>query len=243
MISQCARRLTPDRHAADDVHARGVLGDDNLGHLLVGATGIVRIRGAAHDDEEVRRMAVGGEPLVAVDHPFVAVGLGAGLDGARIGAGVVRLRHGEARLHPALGQRLQPLLVLLRRAVLDEDLLVAGVGGDHAEQRCGARAVGQHLVHVGVLHEGQPHAAEFRGQVRRPQVRLLDLVLHADAQFAGFLLLLAARPTAVGSMRPELPLVRQNVVVDDLRRGEPDLVDLVVQGRHRLDVHGHGGPS
>ena len=221
---------------------RGVLRHDDLRHLVVDAAGVVGIRGAAHDDEEVRRVAVRREPLVAVDDPLVAVEFGAGLDGARVRTGVVRLGHGEAGLHAPFGERNQPLLVLLRTAVLEQDLLVAGVRRHHAEQRRRAGAVGEHFVHVGVLHEGKPHAAELRRQVRRPQLGFLDFALHLHAQLVRFLHLFAARASTVGAVRPELALVGQNVVVDDLGGVEPHLVDFGVQRRHRLDVHGHGAP-
>ena len=77
-----ARRLAPYGDAANDVHAGRLSRHDDLGHLLVGAAGIVGIRRPAHDDVEVGAVAVGGEPLVAVDDPLVAVEFEAGDDGA-----------------------------------------------------------------------------------------------------------------------------------------------------------------
>ena len=63
----------PDRHAPHDVHAGRILRHDDLCHFAVPVGGPVGIFGTAHDDEEMCPLAVRREPLVAVDHPLVAV--------------------------------------------------------------------------------------------------------------------------------------------------------------------------
>jgi hypothetical protein len=67
---------------------------------------------AGDEDGELRPAGAGDEPLVALDDPLVAVGVGAGLDQRGVGAGNLGLGHGEAAAGAALAQRLQVLLLL-----------------------------------------------------------------------------------------------------------------------------------
>jgi len=131
--------------------------------------------------------------------------------------GLVRLGHREAGLHPALDQGDEPLLLLLFRAVLEEDRLVTGVRRNDPEQRRCANRVGQHLVHVGVLQEVEAGAAVLLRQVRRPEPGLPHLVLDLLPQLAR-LGGIAILETSVGPPAPELVLVREDLLVDDLRR-------------------------
>ena len=166
-------RTAPHPDAPDDVDALGGGGHDELGHLSLAAFGVgVAVGHPGHDDEELGVDAVGGEPLVAVDDPVVAVEHGRGGQRAGVRPGVFGLGHGEARLHLPVDHRQQPVLLLLLGAVLDQDGLITGVGGHHPEQRCPPDRVGQHLVHVGVGQEIQAHPAILGGQVRRPQAGL-----------------------------------------------------------------------
>jgi len=126
--------MTPDGHAALDLESRRIRWDDDLGHLLVDAAATVVLFGATHDDREVCIDGVGGEPLTAIDHPIVAVFDRPRLDRARIRTGIVGLGHREARFHVAGDQRLQPLLLLLLRAKLQEQSLIPGVGCHYAKQ-------------------------------------------------------------------------------------------------------------
>ena len=77
-----------------------------------------------HGDEEAGVAGVGGEPLVAVDHPLVAVLHGGGLEERGVGAGV-RLGHGVARADLAVEQRLEIPLLLGRAPEVGEDLGVS----------------------------------------------------------------------------------------------------------------------
>jgi hypothetical protein len=132
----------------------------------------------------------------------------------------------------------QPLLPLLLGSVLEQDLLISGVGRHHAEERRRAQAVGQHLVHVGVLEEAQAAAAVLLREMRRPQARLLHLGPDVRAQLARRLAITVA--DAFATPGPEPVLVRQDLAVHDLRGEVPNLVDPVRESGDGLDVHGHG---
>jgi hypothetical protein len=106
-------------------------------------------------------------------------------------------------------------------AVLEQDLLVAGVRRHHAEQRRRAQAVGEDLVHVGVLEEREPGPAVLRRQVRCPQAGLLHLRLDRLAQLVGRAPLGIRRAAAAAA--PQCALVGQDVAVDDARRELADL--------------------
>ena len=134
---------------------------------------------------------------------------------------------------------MEPLLLLVVGAVLHEDGLVAGVGGDHAEQRRRADGVGQHLVHVGVLEEVEAGAAVLLREVGRPQAGLLDPLLDLLAELAAFLAFLFGG-VAVAPQAPDPGLVGEDALVDDVGGLPAQLVDVLVERRDRLDVHRHG---
>ena len=103
-------------HAAQDLDALGAGGHQDLRVTLV----LLRLGvGADHDDVDLaaRVAGAGGEPLLAVQHPLVAVELGVERDVGGIRGGDARLGHDEGRADLALQQRLQPLLLVLGRAV------------------------------------------------------------------------------------------------------------------------------
>ena len=87
---------SPDPNAPNDIEARSIRGYDDLGHLAVGFAGPIRIVGAAHHDQEISALAVGSEPFVPVDDPFVALAPGRRLDGPGIRPGIVGLGHRKA---------------------------------------------------------------------------------------------------------------------------------------------------
>ena len=207
-------------------------------HHPAGPSSSLGLVGPAHDDEEVGRQPVRGEPLVAVDHPLVALADGAGLNRAGVRPGVVGLGHGEARLHGPLDQREQPLLLLLLRPVLGQDGLVARVGRHHAEERGRADGVGQDLVHVGVGHEVDAHAAVLGRQVGRPQPLglhpVLDLVAAAPWPRP------APRRSRCRAARPQRGLVGQDLLVDDPGGADADVVDVVAQPFNGRDGDRHG---
>ena len=84
--------------------------------------------GAGDEQRELGAASAGDEPLVAVDHPLVAVAVGQGLDQRRVGAGDLRLGHREARPGRALAQRAEVLLLLLVGRPVQQRVLVALVG-------------------------------------------------------------------------------------------------------------------
>ena len=98
------------RDGADEVEPGVVDGDDDHARPRVG----VRVGvGDDHRDRDRGADGAGGEPLVAVDHPLVAVELGAGLKRRRVRARDLRLGHREAAADLAVEQGLEPPLVLL----------------------------------------------------------------------------------------------------------------------------------
>ena len=115
---------------ADDLHARCAGGDDeHRGVAVRAAFGI----GLGEDQDDVGDRRVGDEPLVAVDHPFVAVLDGGGADHGRVGAGEERFGQGERAgdLAPQVGP--EPPFLLRVVGAVGEQLHVSAVGGLHAE--------------------------------------------------------------------------------------------------------------
>ena len=95
---------------AHDVDAGRVGGNDDLRRARV------RVRvgvGDRHHDAERGAVRARREPLVAVDHPVVAVPHGARAQRRRIGAGHLGLGHREERADLAGDEREQPALLLL----------------------------------------------------------------------------------------------------------------------------------
>ncbi len=192
-------------HVADDVDPGGAGGDDDHRAALVGVDVGV---GHAHDDEEVGHRAVGGEPLVAVDHPLVAVADRRGPDEGGIGPGA-GLGHGEGAAQRPVEQRLEPLSR-------------AGPPGPTARCRwpaarrcpspgrcCRRRPArgrpAQDLVEQSQLHLAEAHAPELGREVGGPHPLALHLLLeraHDPGQIAG----VAGRGSrGGGSPRPRRP--------------------------------------
>ena len=161
-----ARRLAHDRHGADEVEAGRVRRHDNLAHPPVGRR--IRIR-YAHHDGEGRAHGSPGEPLVAVDHPLIAVthrarGEAGGIRACRVGLG-----HRVAAAHRAGEHRPEPAALLLVGAVLGEDFHVAGVGRLAVERRRSDRAPPHQLAQRSVLEVADAGAVPFVGQEEVPQ--------------------------------------------------------------------------
>ena len=147
--------------------------------LCLSALGI----GADHDDVDLaaRIAGAGGEPLLAVEHPLVALELGVERQVGGVGGGDARLGHDVGGADLALQQRLQPLLLLLGRAVALDHLHVAGVGGG-AVEGLGRQPRPAHLLgEVGVFDGGQPIALVGGGEPEVPQAPLARLGLEALA--------------------------------------------------------------
>ena len=141
-----------------DGHAGGLERHDDHRVLAVAVRAGV---GEAHEDPDlaVGVTGAGGPPLAPVEDDVVAVEGGRGLHVGGVGAGDSGLGHQEGAAHPPVEQRLEPLLLLLGRAVTQQHLHVAGVGSVAVEhQRRQGRAAG-HLGDRGVVGVGEPGAA------------------------------------------------------------------------------------
>jgi hypothetical protein len=112
----------------------------------------------AHHEQQVGDPPRRGEPLLAVDHPLIAVSFGIGLEQVRVAA-ALRLGHRERREHVLVEQRLEPPLLLLAGAVGREDLHVPGVGRRGAEHRRRPGIAADHLVEQGQLELPEARAA------------------------------------------------------------------------------------
>jgi hypothetical protein len=175
---------------------------------------------------------------VPVDHPLVAVQLGAGGEACGIGAGRLRLGHGEAAPDLALEQRPQPLLLLLLGAVLGEDLHVARVGRRAVVDHRGDEAPPHLLAEHPVLPVGQAGAVALVGHEQVPQpLRLGPLAqLHEALGIGATGLdghLLVERPEQLHFDRIDMLLVELLYAFEealDLRRGSEVHVAAVSQG-------------
>ncbi len=119
--------------------------------------------------------APAGPPLAAVDDVVIALALDAGLDVGGIGRGHRRLGHREGAADLALQQRLEPLPVVLGRAVAGDGLHVAGIGRRAVEDlaRPGHRThdLGQRRIFlVGQAHAVVQRRAVLLGLGRQEQV-------------------------------------------------------------------------
>ena len=161
------------RHRPDDVDARRVDRDDDL--RCAGVRRRVGI-GDRHDDAERRALRARREPLVAVDHPVVAVAYRARPERRRVGARHFGLGHREERANAASDEWEEPPLLLLVGAEQVEDLGIAGVRRLAAEDQLAPDGAADLLVQVGVVQEAGAGAARFRRHVRRPEPERPDLL-------------------------------------------------------------------
>jgi hypothetical protein len=113
------------RYGTDDVDAAGVRGHED--HRPAPVRLGIRVR-HREDDGEAGSVGAAREPLVPVDHPFVAVPRRARLQQRRVRAGDVGLGHREERPHLACNERTQEALLLLVGAEQVQDLRVPGIG-------------------------------------------------------------------------------------------------------------------
>ncbi len=171
--------VTHDGDRLDDVDAWGVGGDDDLCRARVRC----RVRVAdRHDDSEGRALRSRREPLVAVDHPVVAVTDRARAQCGRVRTGNIRLGHREERTDVARDERTEPALLLLARPEVVKDLGVAGVGRLAAEDELAEARAADVLVQVRVVEEAGAGAASFGWHVRRPEAELAHLVAESTQE-------------------------------------------------------------
>ena len=132
----------------------------------------------AHDEQDVGDAAGAGEPLLAVDDPFLAVAHRVRAEQVRVGA-ALRLGHRVRRPELLVQHRLEPALLLLVGAVRREHLHVAGVGRGRAEHLRRRRVAAEDLVQQAELELAVAGPAEILVEEDRPQPLVLDLVLQA----------------------------------------------------------------
>ena len=191
--------------------------------------------GIGHDHRDRERGADGarGEPLVAVDDPLAVHQLGARLKAGRVGARDGGLGHRKARAGLAIEERLEPLFLLLWRAVLGEDLHVAGVRRGAVERHRRDRGRAAHLLaQDAVLPVGEPGAELVVGQEKVPKaVGLRLLAKLADDGRVG-----DARAGAhlVVERLHRLELDRQHLRVDE----RSDALREVNDAGAEIEVHG-----
>ncbi len=219
--------VVAEGHVANDFDARRLGGDDEHRHLLVGR--VVGV-GHRHDDEERGETGVGGEPLLAVDDPLVAVGHR--LRGEHFGVGAaLRLGHREARHDLVIQQRTQIALFLLRCAVVSEDLGIARVRRLTPEDDRRSGGPTEDLVHQRQLHLAVPLTAELGSEVAGPQAALAHLRLQRRDE------LLADRILDVVGMSDH-EAQRLDLVGDELF----DPVEFLLELGIGLEIPRHGGP-
>ena len=102
------------------------------------------------------------------------------------------------------------------------------LGATTAKERRRAQAVGEHLVHIGLAQKADVHAAKLFGQVRSPQLAALHLGLNLRAQFLRLFDLLLGCPPSVTTRGQKLGFVRKHVLVKNLGRCHPNVVDVAV---------------
>ena len=218
--------VVPARHRVDVAHDGPAVRRQVDDEARVGRLRDLRVLlGAGDEQRELGAAGAGDEPLVAVDHPLVAVAVGLGLDQRRVGAGDLRLGHREARPGGALAQRAEVLLLLLVGRPVQQRVLVALVGRlgvEHERADADLGGLGRHGRH---RRRAERHPAPLRRHVRQPQPPVV----------AG---LLAELDDASDELRPvvlvdRLPL-RSHPRVHELPDLEADLVDL---GRERKVDH------
>ncbi len=212
-----------DADAAHDFHARGLGRDDEDRGLLVDVL-MVGI-GDRIDDQDRRAVGAGREVLLAVDHPLAVLPLRPGLEGGGVRA-AGRLAHRERRADVAVQQRPQPLFLLLRRAVVGDDLGVAGVGRLAAEDRRRHAVAAQLLVHQAQLQLAVALAAKFGAEVAGPQA----LRLHFFLQRLDELLASARHHQRAAKVREGLDLLLHELF---------DPIELLLKFRIGLEIPGH----
>src|SRR5262245_16429299 len=185
------------------------------------------VRGAGNQNEMIGNAGAGDEPLMAADHPAVALLLSAGTDHAGIGAAAGRgLGHRKSRAHFALDDRAQPLVLLRRRADQRQHIHIAVIGRRAIEHdRAEDRAV-RLLIHRGPADDRQTHAAEILRCLRRPQALRFRLLAYAREQIEPDVLMVVV----VGP----IGLERQHLLFNKGARAPADVRDLIGQ----REIHG-----
>ncbi len=166
-VGVVARPLAVIAHAGapDDLEALGAGRDQEHRRALVDRDVGVAHR---HDDDEGGPLETRREPLLALDHPLVAVAPGRGGEERGVGP-ALGLGHRVARRDATFEKGLEEPFLLRRRPVVGQDLGVARIGRLAPEDARGEGGAAQDLVHVGQADLPITLAPELGGQVGRPQ--------------------------------------------------------------------------
>ena len=184
-----------DRDAAQDAPAGLVAVEEERGEPAARI-----VRGAREQNEMVGDARAGDEPLVAVDHPGVALLLRAGADHAGIGAAAGRgLGHGEGGAHLAVDDGSQPFVLLRTVSHQREQIHIAVVGRGAVERERPEDRTIRFLVHRGPADDRQRHPAIGLRRLRRPQPLRPGLGLHATQHVEADVLVLVVIARSVSS--------------------------------------------
>ena len=188
------------------------------------------VLGAGQEDGELGAVGVGDEPLVAVDHPLVAVLVGVRADQRGVRPGHLGLGHGEAAHRPALAQRPEVALLLLVGGPVEQRVHVALVGRHAVEHERPEGRLGRLGLHHRQLDVPEAHAAPLGGHVRQPQPHLPGLVAHGEERLD------VVHPGLDPVEPADLLLAGPDHVVDELT--DPQADGLELRGEGEVDAHG-----
>ena len=165
-----AGRVVRSEHGqvADDGDPRRVRFDQDL--RMLGMARTIEAGLAHHDPHRAARMhGVGDPPLAPVEHVVVAIRHNRQFQLRRVRRGDLRFGHHIGGADRAREQRLQPALLLLRRAELGQHLHVAGIRRGAVEHLARPRHAAQQFGNRRVFQIGQA-GREFAVFVRQEQV-------------------------------------------------------------------------
>ncbi|KWV85097.1 hypothetical protein PFLmoz3_05245 [Pseudomonas fluorescens] len=120
------------RQRPQDFHAWGI--DRHQDHRVLLVTRRIGVAQAHEDQDLAARVAgAGGPPLLAVDHPLVALAFGAGGHVGGVRGRHIRFGHGKGGTNLAAQQGFEPALFLFFVGVAHQHFHVAGVGSGAVE--------------------------------------------------------------------------------------------------------------
>ena len=156
--------IAEHRQVADDFDAGAI--EFHQHHRLLGVLLGFEIGLAHHDRDLAARITCARRPpLGAVEDIFIALALDRAFDVGRVRRGYLRFGHQEGRTDLAVHQRLEPLLLLLTRAVTVKHFHIAGIGRRAVEHFAGKADPAHFLGAERIFEVGQARAFEFEGIV------------------------------------------------------------------------------
>ena len=178
LAAPAAERLVAEPDITQHVDARRLRGHDEHRMTLIRRGIGIRHR---HHDQKRRHRRKRREPLLAVDHPVIAVLDRAGGELLRIRA-TLWLGHREAGDDPIVQQRLEITLLEFGSAVVGQNLAVPGIRCLRTEDDRGAFGAAEYFVEQRQLHLAVSGSTQVRAQVGRPQPAFLDDLLQRRYQ-------------------------------------------------------------